>query len=71
LEQHSQLLPEFRNEHVAFHQGKLVDHDKDFQALHRRIRQQFGRQPVLLRQVTGEAERTWTFRSPRLERPAS
>lgn len=70
LEQHPQLLVEFRNEYVAFHQGKLVDHDRDFHALHSRIRQQFGRQPVLLRPVTGEAERVWTFRSPRIQRPS-
>lgn len=69
LAQHSQLLKKFRNEYVAFHQGRLVDHDPDFQALHSRVRQQYGRQPVLLRLVTGEPERTWTMRSPRLDRP--
>ncbi len=63
-----QLLHEFRDEYVAFFQGNLVDHDKDFQSLHSRIRQQFGRQPVLLRQVTGESERIRTFRSPRIVR---
>ena len=71
LDQHSELLSRYRNEFVAFHRGELVDHDKDFQTLHSRIRQRFGRQPVLLRQVTSETERTWNFRSPRLNRPAS
>jgi predicted transcriptional regulator len=70
LEQYPQLLHEFHDEYVAFHQGKLVDHDKNFQALHGRVRQRFGRQPVLLRPVTGEPERTWNFRSPHIERPA-
>ncbi len=64
------LLKNYRNEYVAIHQGKLVDHDSDFQTLHSRIRRQFGRQPVLLRHVSAETERTWTFRSPRFTRPA-
>jgi hypothetical protein len=68
--QHSQLQRVYWNEYVAYHQGELVDHDKDFQALHKRVRQSFGRQPVLLRLVTGEPERTWTYRSPHIDRPA-
>ena len=45
----------------AIHNGKVVDHDQDFQSLHSRIRQRFGRQPVLLRRVEAEPERVWTF----------
>lgn len=66
--QHPELLKTHPNEYIAFHQGELVDHDKDFLTLHRRIRLQFGRQPVLLRHVNAETERTLTFRSPRLTR---
>lgn len=65
---HSALLKEYPGQYVAIHNGELVDHDEDFQALHRRVRQRFGRQPVLLRQVGPEPERVWTFRSPQFER---
>ncbi|OGO43461.1 MAG: hypothetical protein A2Z04_06420 [Chloroflexi bacterium RBG_16_57_9] len=65
---HGMLIEKFLGQYVAIHSGKLVDHDKDFQAIHSRIRQRFGRQPVLLRRVEAEPERVLVFRSPRLER---
>ena len=65
---HAKLAEKYLGQYVAIHGGKVVDNDEDFQALHGRIRQRFGRQPVLLRQVEIEAERVLTFRSPRLER---
>lgn len=65
---HLELVKHYLGKYVALHKGQLVDHDEDFQALHSRIRQRFGRQPVLLRQVTSEPERVLVIRSPRLER---
>ena len=65
---HAKLAEKYLGQYVAIHGGKVVDSDEDFQALHGRIRQRFGRQPVLLRQVEIEPERVLTFRSPRLER---
>jgi glutamyl-tRNA reductase len=65
---HGTLAEKYLGQYVAIHGGKVVDSDEDFQALHRRIRQRFGRQPVLLRQVETEPERVLTFRSPRLQR---
>ncbi len=65
---HPGLVKDYYGQYVAVHAGKLVDHDADFPVLHRRVRQQFGRQPVLLRRVTQENETVWTFRSPRFER---
>lgn len=65
---HAELVEKFLGQYVAVHHGKVVDHDHDFQTLHSRIRQRFGRQPVLLRRVEVEAERTLVFRSPRFER---
>jgi hypothetical protein len=62
------LVKGYFGEYVAIHAGKLVDHDADFPILHKRVRQQYGRQPVLLRRVTQEDEPVWTFRSPRLDR---
>jgi predicted transcriptional regulator len=65
---HVELAKQYLGQFVAIHNGQLVDHDEDFQALHSRIRQRFGRQPILLRRVTIEPERVLIMRSPRLER---
>ncbi len=65
---HAELAEKYLGQYVAIHNGKVVDHDKDFQPLHSRIRQRFGRQSVLLRCVEAEPERALTFRSPRFER---
>ena len=65
---HTELVKQYLGRYVAIHHGQVVDHDEDFHALHQRIRQQFGRQPVLLRRVTSEPERVLVMRSPRLER---
>ena len=62
-----ELRQSYGDEFVAISAGAIVDHDKDFQAIHYRIRQQYGRQPVLIRQVAAP-EREWAFRSPRIER---
>ena len=65
---HAELAEKYLGQYVAIHNGKMVDHDKDFPSLHSRIRQRFGRQPVLLRRIETEPERVLVFRSPRLER---
>ena len=68
---HAELVTEYLGQYVAIHNGQVVDHDKDFQSLHNRVRQRFGHRPVLLRRVEAEPERVLTFRSPRLERGQS
>lgn len=65
---HAELVRHYLGQIVAIHEGQVVDHDKDFAALHQRIRQRFGRTAVLLRRVETEPERVLTFRSPRFER---
>ena len=65
---HDELRRQFLGQYVAIYRGEVVDHDLDFQLLHSRIRQRYGRQPVLLRRVEIEPERAMTFRSPRFER---
>lgn len=65
---HPELVKKYLGRYVAIRDGNVVDHDEDFQALHQRIRHQFGRQPVLLRRVTSDPERVLVMRSPRLER---
>ena len=67
---HSGLVIDYFGQYVAVHAGQLVDHDPDFPALHKRVRQRYGRQPVLLRRVTQEKETVWTLHSPRFERGA-
>jgi hypothetical protein len=64
---YDKLRRQFIGQYVAIYRGEMVDHDPDFQALHSRIRQRYGRQPVLLRRVEREPERTLVFRSPRFE----
>jgi len=68
---HAQLLQSHAGQYVAFHHGQMVDSAAEFEPLHHRIRQRFGRQAVLIRQVTPEAERVLTIRSPHLERDRS
>lgn len=64
---HTELTKKYVDQYVAIHNGRLVDNDKDFQAIHSRVRQRFGNQPVLIRLVETKPERELVFRSPRLE----
>jgi hypothetical protein len=67
---HSKLVTQYLGQYVAIHNCELIDHDTDLMALRKRIRQRFGRMPILLRQVTPERElRELTLRSPRLASP--
>jgi hypothetical protein len=65
---HTELVKSHLGQVVAVHEGQVVDHDEDFAALHRRIRQRFGRTAVLLRRVDVEPQRVLAFRSPRFDR---
>lgn len=53
---HPQLVKQHFGHYVAIHNGMLVDHDLDLNLLHRRIRAKFGQMPVLIRQVTKDAQ---------------
>ena len=64
---HAELLQQYRGEYVAVHNKKVVDHDEDICALNRRIRARYGRQAVLLQQVTEQPEVDLVIRSPKLE----
>jgi hypothetical protein len=66
---HGSLVQQYLHQYVAIYNRQLVDHDFDFETLHARIRQRFGRQPVLLRRVEQRTERELLFRSPHLEQP--
>jgi len=64
------LLAQYPGEYVAMHEGTVIDHDQALGALHLRVFARLGHTPVLLKQVTAEAEREAVFRSPRFEDPA-
>lgn len=64
---HNRLKKKYPREHVAIHNGKLVDHDKNPAALVRRIRKRFGNAPVLVCEVEETPDREIMIRSPRLE----
>ena len=65
---HATLVQQYLGQYVAIYNKQLVDHDPEMEALHSRIRQKYGSQPVLLRRVELQPERELTFRSPRIER---
>jgi len=65
-EQYSELVKEYSGQYVAFHQGKLVDHDSNHRELSRRVRATFPDEIVLIRQVTERPEGLLRLGSPRL-----
>jgi hypothetical protein len=67
---HSQLVSKYLGQYVAIHNGELVDHDGDLLLLRTRIRQRFGRMPILLRKVTPDPKLAeLVIRSPHLGSP--
>jgi hypothetical protein len=65
---HPELVKKYLGQYVAIYQGRLVDHDADPIALHRRITAEFPNKTVLSRLVREEAEPVLYMRSPHLER---
>jgi|SRR5262249_54649270 len=45
------LLKKFDGEFIAFYKGEVVDHDADYSMLVQRVRQKFGRVPILFTPV--------------------
>jgi hypothetical protein len=62
---HSQLVSQFAGQFVAIHDGQLVDHDADKDALFFRIKKNFPNEIVLQRQVLENPDPVIHFRSPR------
>ncbi|MCE7985096.1 MAG: hypothetical protein DYG89_28315 [Caldilinea sp. CFX5] len=54
---HSLLVLDYLGQYVAVHRGRVVDSGTSFETLHTRIRERFGNQAVLIRQVAIEPER--------------
>ena len=63
---HSILKEEYLGQHVAIHEGQLVDHDVDPMVLSQRIRERYGRVPVLVTRVSEEPFPEFSIRRPRL-----
>jgi hypothetical protein len=61
----SQLVSQFAGQFVAIHDGQLVDHDADKDALFFRIKKNFPNEIVLQRQVLENPDPVIHFRSPR------
>ena len=57
---HPQLKQKYLGRWIAIHDGKLVDSDADGATLYKRIRAEYGRKAVLIRQVAAEPiEEIW------------
>jgi predicted transcriptional regulator len=63
---HKELLVKYRDQYVAIYQGKVVDHDEDFDEIIGRIDETYPDDIVFVSKVSAEPERTLRFRSPRL-----
>lgn len=69
LAMHAELKEKYLGQHVAIHEGKLVDVDPDAGVLLQRVRQRFGRAPVMICEVREQPIPEFVIRSPRLEMP--
>jgi len=65
-----QLLQTYPGQFVAIYQGKVVDVDRDKQALAKRILERYGNEPVYI-QLVAEELRTFEIPSPETEPHAS
>lgn len=66
---HTQLASQYANQFVAIHNGQMVDHDADKEALFLRIKKNFPNEIVLQRQVLENPDPVIHFRSPRFQQP--
>jgi hypothetical protein len=57
-EQHTKLLARYAGRYIAMQDGKVLDDDEDFHALHQRIRARYGEQPILIAPVTPDPVQT-------------
>jgi hypothetical protein len=53
---HAELKAQYQGRYIAMHGGQVVDHDSDVTALRERVRQRFGRRPVMITLVEAVAE---------------
>lgn len=65
-QQHAELLAQFRGQYIGMLSGLVVDSDPDGGALHTRLARRYGDQPVLIVEVTDQAEQEFRRLSRRL-----
>lgn len=65
---HAELKAIYAGQHIAIHEQQVVDYDQDVAALAQRIRQQYGRIPVLVTQVYDQPVPEFAIRRPQLVR---
>ncbi len=58
-ENRRRLLRRYRDQYVAIHGGRVIDHDRDFDALARRVFARVGVRPVMMPKVTAEERVVW------------
>ena len=63
---HADLKETHLGQHVAIHEGQVVDHDENVAALVQRIRGRYGRVPILITQVNDKPVPEFTVRRPQL-----
>jgi hypothetical protein len=67
---YAELKTQYPGQYIAMHGGQVVDHDPDVTVLRERIRQRFGRRPVMITLVEEVAERSLVRRGFQAEAPA-
>jgi Arc/MetJ family transcription regulator len=66
-QRHAELKTHYLGQHIAMHDGQVVDHDMDVAVLRQRVRQRFGRKPVMIILVEEATERIFVRHGFRLE----
>jgi Arc/MetJ family transcription regulator len=66
-QRHAELKAQYLGQYIAMHNGQVADHDVDVVVLRQRVRQRFGRKPVMITLVEDVAERPLTRHGFRLE----
>lgn len=64
IELHPELWKTRAGQWVAVHDGQVVDADPDRVALYQRVRQRFGKTPVLIREVAADPDPEIWIRTP-------
>jgi glutamyl-tRNA reductase len=55
-QRHTELRDQYLGQYIAMHEGQVVDQDPDLGALRHRVRQKFGRTPIMMTRVEDTAE---------------
>ena len=63
---HTELKKTYLGQQVAIHKRQVVDHDEDITALVQRVRQKYGRIPILITQVHDKPVPEFIIRRPQL-----